>query len=187
MWRMTGPSSPEPTILDEPRRQRVVAVVEGLGHDEPRGGRRPGDRARLGRVGGEGLLAQHVLAGGQLARRDSATVQPVGQRVVDRVDVGVGHQRLVGGPGAGDLVAGGEGGRPLGVPGGHGHHLYALDPPGRGGEGWGVIRAAPSTPTRINTPPGLQGCPGAGEAVGARRRLPARPGQGRGAGRRSGG
>ena len=70
MWR-TGPSSPEWTISDQARRQRVVAVVEGLGHHQARGGGGAGHRAGLGGVGGEGLLAEHVLAGGQGGQRSS--------------------------------------------------------------------------------------------------------------------
>ena len=53
--------------------------------------------------GGERLLAQHVLAGLERADRP-LDVQPVGQRDVDGVDVGVGEQRLVGAVRARDAV-----------------------------------------------------------------------------------
>ena len=86
----------------------VVLVVEGL-HDHQAGvgvvhlRHRPG----LVGVGGERLLAQDVLAG--LEGRDGpVAVQPVGERVVDGVDVGIAHQFGVIVQDAGDLVLAGE-------------------------------------------------------------------------------
>ena len=70
-------------------RERVVAVVERLHDDETRARRDRGNRFGFLRVRGERLLAQHVLA--RLERGDRPLrVQPVGQRVVDRVDVRIG-------------------------------------------------------------------------------------------------
>ena len=76
-------------------RERVVPVVERLHHDEAGARRDRGDVFGLLRVRGERLLAQHVLAG--LERGDRPLrVQPVRERVVDRVDVGIGDERRVG-------------------------------------------------------------------------------------------
>ena len=59
----------------------------------------------LGRGQGQRLLAQDVLAG--LGGRDRPLrVEVVGQRDVDRVDLGIGEQRLVGGVGARDAQLG---------------------------------------------------------------------------------
>ena len=68
------------------RRQRVIAVVERLHQDPAAALRRLDHRARLVGVGGERLLAQHVLA---CAHGPDAPlgVQAVGQRIVDGVDL----------------------------------------------------------------------------------------------------
>ena len=76
-------------------RERVVPVVERLHHDEAGARRDRGDGFGLLGVRGERLLAQHVLAGFERGDRP-LRVQPVGQRVVDRVDVGIGDERGVG-------------------------------------------------------------------------------------------
>ena len=63
-----------------------------------------GDQAtRVGAGGGDGLFAQHMLpgVGGALGPGD---VQVVRQRIVDRVNLGIGQQRLVGGVRSGDAV-----------------------------------------------------------------------------------
>ena len=52
------------------------------------------DLLRLVGVRGERLLAQHVLAGLERGDRPPA-VEPVRQRVVDRVHVGIGEERVV--------------------------------------------------------------------------------------------
>ena len=75
-------------------RERVVPVVERLHHDEP--GARRDRRHRFGFRGvrRERLLAEHVLA--RLQRRDRPLgMEPVGQRVVDRIDLGIGEERRV--------------------------------------------------------------------------------------------
>ena len=76
---------------------RVVAHHEGFG-DEHVLGRRA---QLLGFRGGDGdrLFAEHVLAGPR-CRQGDRHVQMVGQRIVDRIDVRVGEQLLVGAVGA---------------------------------------------------------------------------------------
>ena len=82
--------------LDQSLGEGVVFVVEGLHHHQTWVavddlGHGPG----LVGVGGEGLLAQDVLAGPQ--RGDGpVAVQPVGEGVVDGVDVGVRDELGVG-------------------------------------------------------------------------------------------
>ena len=101
------PSSPLLDDVVHALRERVVPVVERL-HDHEPGA--VGDRRHLfglRGVGGERLLAQHVLAG--LERGDRPLrVQPVRQWVVDRVDVGIGEQVRVGAVHARDAVLGRE-------------------------------------------------------------------------------
>ena len=80
-----GRARPMRDDLEHPRGERMVAIVEGLHHDELRSVRCGGDLLGLGGVGGERLLAEHVLAGGDRRQRPAA-VQAVRQRVVDRVD-----------------------------------------------------------------------------------------------------
>ena len=76
--------------------QGVIAVVERL-HQHPAGaGGGSRHRLGLGRVGRERLLAEHVLAGIEGADGPLG-VQPVGQGVVDGLDLRVGQQRLVAG------------------------------------------------------------------------------------------
>ena len=50
-------------------------------------------------------------------------MQPVGQGVVDGVDLGIGDQGLVGLVHGGHVVLGREGPPPFGVAGGHGRHF----------------------------------------------------------------
>ena len=101
------------------------------------------DLARLGRVRGERLLAEHVLAG--LDRRDGPpAMEPVRQRDVDRVDPGrrAGPRSCVGGR---DAVLAGRL-RPARGRGPRSRHLDAVDLAGRLDQG--VIRDAggPRTP-----------------------------------------
>ena len=101
--------------------QRMVAVVEGLEDDQAPvggGGRGLGHGDGLGRVGGEGLLAQDVLSGGQRSQRPRR-VEAVRERDVDGVDVGVADDRLVGVGDPGDPVPGGEGDGPGPIAGRH--------------------------------------------------------------------
>ena len=101
------PSSPLSTSARMRCGERVVAVVERLHHHEPGaiGDRR--DLLGLGGVAGERLLAQHVLA--RFERGDRPLrVQAVGQRVVDRVDVGIGEEVGVGVEHPRDAVLGRE-------------------------------------------------------------------------------
>ena len=69
----------------------------------------------------EGLLARRGLAGLDRGDRPSA-VQPVGEQVVDDVDLGVGQQRLVVGQDPADPVLLGEATGGDLVARGHGHH-----------------------------------------------------------------
>ena len=87
---------------------RVVEVVEALqqGHAGRGGG--VADLAGLLGVAGRGLLGQHVLAGGDRGQVPGA-VEAVGERVVDDLDLGVGHHVGVGVRHPLDSVAGGEG------------------------------------------------------------------------------
>ena len=93
--RRIVPSSPLSTISRMRCGERVVPVVERLHHDEAGARRDRGHRFGFLGVRGERLLAQHVLARFERGDRPLG-VQPVGQRVVDRVDVGIGEQRGVG-------------------------------------------------------------------------------------------
>src|SRR5205814_7875011 len=71
----------------------IEAVDEGYGgHESGRGGQ-VGQVPCAGEVGREGLLADHVLAGGQRAL-DERDVQVVGGADVDEVDVVGGQQFL---------------------------------------------------------------------------------------------
>ena len=89
-----------------------------------------GHRPGLVGVGREGLLAQHVLARLDGGDRPVA-VQPVGERVVDGVDVRVGDHGGVGVQDPGDAVLAGEGLGPGAVAGRHGGDHGAAGPPGR--------------------------------------------------------
>ena len=82
--------------------------MKGLHHDPVRLRGQVGDLAGFGGVGGEWLLAQHVLAGGQCGP-GPPSVQAVGQWVVDRVEVRVGDQCVVVVVHPGDVVLGGKG------------------------------------------------------------------------------
>ena len=89
--------------LEQARGLRAVAPHERLAEHEPGG---LGDVERLRdarRPAVHRLLAEHVLAGPQRAQRP-VDVHAVGQRDVDRLDVGVGEQVLVGAVRARDPV-----------------------------------------------------------------------------------
>ena len=77
-----------------PLGQRVVPVVERLHHYEPAAVSRRRDLLGLGGVGRERLLAQDVLAGCDRLQRPLG-VQPVRQRVVDRIDVRIADDVVV--------------------------------------------------------------------------------------------
>jgi hypothetical protein len=93
---------------------RVRAHHEGF-LDRPAGAVADGDQlARLGRAHPDRLLAQDMLAG--LRRlHGPGHVEMVGERDIDRLDLGVGQERLVAVVGAWDaeLTGGGLGQRPL--------------------------------------------------------------------------
>ena len=87
----------------QPRRERVVAPVEGLEEHQrrhavlgaPHGQLHDlGQLRRFGRVARQWLLAEHVLAGAQRRRRP-LVVQPVEQRDVDGLDRRVVQHRIV--------------------------------------------------------------------------------------------
>ena len=154
MWR-TRPSSPEATIWASAGGQRVVAVVEGLGHHQPRGGGRPGHRARLGGVGGEAASrrARACRRPGRPGSSDRAGRWAAGctrRRCRDRPAV----PRRKGGCGAGACLAAKAAARS----GWRGPLPPATSTPGTRRAGRrraaGVMRAAPSTPNRINRFPG---------------------------------
>ena len=92
--RLDPADRPELAAVDDVAhalRERVVAVVERLHHDEPGARRDGGDGFGFLGVRGERLLAQHVLA--RFERGDRPLrVQAVGERVVDRVEVGIGER-----------------------------------------------------------------------------------------------
>ena len=124
--------------LAQAARQRVVAIVHGLHHDQAggRGGLR--DLRRLAGVGRERLLAQHVLPGLDRPQRPRP-VQRVRQRVVNGVDVRGGQHLLVGPVGGGYPVPQGEGVRADLVPGrhrGHRHLGYVRGRVDQGGLGY---------------------------------------------------
>ena len=81
---------------------RVVPVVERLHHHCARR-HHGGHGARLVHVGGEGLLAQHVLSRRECGQCPPA-VEPVGERVVHGVDVGVVDELFVRGDHTPDAV-----------------------------------------------------------------------------------
>ena len=117
--------------------ERVVLVVEGLHHDHTwvavgRLGHGPG----LVGVGGEGLLAQDVLAGPQGGDRP-VPVEAVGQRVVDGVDLGVLDQRRVAVQDTRNALLTGEFGGPLAVACRHGGDDGHPRPAGRLDQGGG--------------------------------------------------
>ncbi len=100
-------------------------------------GRGFGNARRLGRVGGERLLAQHVLA--RFQRGDGPFgVKPVGKRVVDGVDFGVLEQGPVALGDAVDSVLSGERRGPLAIACSDCDHPGVFDPAGRPDDGgWG--------------------------------------------------
>ncbi len=112
-------------VLDErphALRERVVAVVERLHHHEAGAVGGGGDLLGLHRVAGEGLLAEHVLARFECGDRPLG-VQPVRQRVVDGVDLGVGEEVGVRVEDARDAVLGGERIGARAIARGDRHHL----------------------------------------------------------------
>ncbi len=78
--------------LLRPHPLRVVTDHEGLG--DHHAGRHTPQLLGFGGIEGDRLLAEHMLAGFQRLDRPGH-MQVVGQRVVDRLDGGVGQQRLV--------------------------------------------------------------------------------------------
>ncbi len=120
--------------------QRVVAVVECLDDDPARAPRDGGDLAGFGGVAREGLLAQDRLAG---LERPLAPlgVQAVREGVVNRLDLAVLDEGVVGVVDPLDPVLGGEGTRSRGVAGGDtchrgfGHAVRRSDEGGRGDAG----------------------------------------------------
>ena len=80
---------------------RVSLDHERLADDHARAVARRDQFARFGRVHADGLLAQHMLPcfGGADGPRH---MQVIRQRIVDRVDIGVRQQFLVGAVGAGN-------------------------------------------------------------------------------------
>ena len=76
------------------RGEGVIAPVECLDELAARAARGLGHALGLVGVGREGLLAQHVLAGLEGANGPVA-VEPVGQRIVDGVEVAVGEEGVV--------------------------------------------------------------------------------------------
>ena len=94
--------------------ERVVAPVERFHHDEAAPACRVRDRLGLALVRRERLLAEDVLLRGDRAERPLG-VEGVRKRVVDRVDVRIGEQRLVALGDLGDAVLARILGGPRGV------------------------------------------------------------------------
>jgi hypothetical protein len=95
----------------------VVEVMEAVGDDDTRPVSGVAHLDGFHGVGRERLLRQDVLAGPD-GGEVPGSVQCVGQRVVDGLDLGIGQQVGVRGGDAFDAVGGGEGRRPLRVTGG---------------------------------------------------------------------
>ena len=132
--------------LDEALGQRVVLVVECLHHDDTRVavGRLRHGPGLVG-VGGERLLAQDVLARPE-GGNGPVAVQPVGEGVVDRVDLGILHQRGVAADHPRNTLLAGEFGRPLVVARRHRGDGHAPRPPGRLDQGGGGDAGRPQDP-----------------------------------------
>ena len=128
-------------------RERVVAVVERLHHDEAGARRDRGDGFGFLRVRGERLLAQHVLAGFECGDRP-LRVQAVRERVVDRVDIGVGDQRLVRVAHLRDAVLRRERVGTAAIASGHRADDRLVDVARGLDHGAGAMRAAPRIPIR---------------------------------------
>src|SRR5215211_1309772 len=114
--------------LRDLRGLRVMPPHEPLREDEARG---LGDIERaldFLRVPGERLLAQHVFPGLERAQRP-LDVHRVRQWDVDRLDVGIGKQRVVACVRALDLVVAGVGLRAGGVSARHGDHVGPIGLP----------------------------------------------------------
>ena len=93
--------------LPHPRRQRMVSPVKRFAEQLAGALGRLGHARGLRGVGGQRLLAEHVLACLERTDRPCA-VQAVRQRIVDGVDLGIGEQRLVGRVRAWEAVLGRE-------------------------------------------------------------------------------
>src|SRR5580704_117874 len=93
---------------------RMVSHHESLDHPHAAPVARGNDGLCLGRVQPDRLFAQHVLAGPEGLNRP-LDMQMVGQRIVDRVYLGIVQERLVITVTAGDAKACGDAGCPLGV------------------------------------------------------------------------
>ena len=96
LWTaLSRPIRPDATSSHGRHPRRMVAVHERLHEHGRRRPRRPSTiRSRVGGRHGQRLLAQDVLAGPSRGDRPLG-VEVVRQRDVDRVDVGVGEERLV--------------------------------------------------------------------------------------------
>ena len=170
MW-CSRPSSPDVDDLAHAVGQRVVAVVERLEHHQPRVGRglagRLGHRGGLLGVGGEGLLAQDVLPGGQRGQGPLG-VEAVGEGDVDGVDVRIVDDGLVAVGDPRDPVPVGEGGRTCPVTGRNhldGHLGIGCSPAGSARRG----RSVPPRGSRTSLSVDVMGdqclCPGSGRPM----------------------
>ena len=116
--------------LDGPLGLRVEAPVEGLHHHQPSALGDYGHPSGLNGIGGEGLFQQHRLA--RFQRGDGpAGMVGVGQRVVHRVDLVGGQERVIAVKHHRDAVLGGIGPSPLRITGRYRGHLNPVDLLGR--------------------------------------------------------
>ena len=105
----------------------MIAIVKRLHDDLRRACGFGADLLGFVRVGGKGLLAQHVFSRSQRLDRPLG-VQAVGKRIVDCIDVGIGKQLVIAGRNARNMMLGGELLCARRVPGSDGHDFDVVDP-----------------------------------------------------------
>ncbi len=128
--RASAPEHSAGDDLQDPIRKRVIAIVERFEENQAALSCRCHHLLGFGRVGGEGLLAEHVLA--LLERLESPLgVKTRGQRIVDRVDIRIADQRCIAGIDLRDAVLLGESAGAFRVARRNRHHFGTLRASGR--------------------------------------------------------